>query len=352
MPSKYIPKNQEYLSRPHSGKKAPPTGTDADLNMASLSKLFVDEDAAREFLESKLWAHGRHCPHCGCMTTYALTAKPGSKSPIRPGVYKCKVCRKQFTVRIGTIFEESKLPISKWLMAIHLMTSSKKGVSSHQIARELDITVKSAWFVTHRIREAMKQEPVAGMLAGVVEADETYVGGKPRPGVNKNRRTAAGRKIFGRGTEKAPVVVLVERGGRAFCTPLDRVNATTIRETLVGKISPDATLMTDQLRTYIGVGREFAEHHRVKHNAGQYAKLLPSGVVAHTNTAESFFALIKRGHYGIFHQLSKKHLHRYCHEFSFRWEYRTVSDGERMVAAIMGAEGKRLMYREPVCEEK
>src|SRR5258708_15234718 len=168
MPSKYIPKNTEYLSQPHTGKKNPPTGTDADLNLATLAKLFNDEDAAREFLESKLWAHGRHCPHCGCMTTYALTAKPGSKSPVRKGVYKCKVCRQQFTVRIGTIFEESKLPISKWLMAIHLMTSSKKGVSSRQIARELDVTPKSAWFVTHRIREAMKQEPVAGMLSGIV----------------------------------------------------------------------------------------------------------------------------------------------------------------------------------------
>jgi transposase-like protein len=348
MPSKYVPKNTDYLRQPHAGTKAPPTGTDADLNMASLSRLFVDEDAAREFLESKLWANGRHCPHCGCLETYKLTAKPKSKHPVRPGVYKCKACRAQFTVRIGTIFEESKLPISKWLMAIHLMTSSKKGVSSHQIARELDITVKSAWFVTMRIREAMRQDGPAAMMAGIVEADETYVGGKPRPGKNRNRVTPLGRKIVGRGTEKAPVVVLVERGGRAFCKPLDRVTANALRKTLVGNISPDATLMTDQLQTYVTVGRGFAEHHRVKHNEGQYAKVLPSGVVAHTNTAESFFALLKRGHYGTFHQLSKRHLHRYCDEFSFRWEYRKVSDGQRMVAAIEGAEGKRLMYKEPV----
>ena len=317
--------------------------------MATLSRLFTNEDAAREWLESKRWGKvGRHCPRCGCMTTYALTPKPGSKSPVRPGVYKCKACRQQFTVRIGTIFEESKLPISKWLMAIHLMTSSKKGVSSHQIARELDITVKSAWFLTHRIREAMKQEPLAGMLSGTVEMDETYVGGKPRPGSNAGRTTTSGRKIIGRGTEKAPVVVLVERGGRALCKPLDRVTAKEIRETLIENVSTDATLMTDELRAYIKVGREFAAHHRINHNSGEYSRRLPDGLDVNNNTAESFFALIKRGHYGIFHQLSKKHLHRYCEEFSFRWEHRKVSDGQRMVAAIEGAEGKRLMYREPI----
>ncbi len=348
MPSKYEPKNTEYLRQPHSGRKAPPTGTDADINLASLSKLFTDEDAARAFLEAKLWKNGRNCGHCGCKETYPLTARPGSKSPVRPGVYKCRACKKQFTVRIGTIFEESKLPLSKWLMAIHLMTSSKKGVSSHQIARELDITQKSAWFLNMRIREAMRQDGPAAMFQGIVEADETYVGGAPRKGTNRGKVTPAGRRIVGRGTEKAPVVVLVERGGRAFCKPLDRITAENLRDTLCGNISADATLMTDQLLAYRKVGREFAAHHAVKHNEGQYAKVLPSGIVAHTNTAESFFALVKRGHYGIFHQLSKKHLHRYCDEFSFRWDYRQVSDGERMIAAIEGAEGKRLMYRQPV----
>ena len=211
MRSKYIPRNTKYLHQPRSGKKAPPTGTDADLNLASMTKLFNDEDAARTFLESKLWKNGRSCGHCGCTKTYPLTARPGSKSPVRPGVYKCSACKKQFTVRIGTIFEESKLPISKWLMAIHLMTSSKKGVSSHQIARELDITQKSAWFLNMRIREAMRQDGPAAMFAGIVEADEMYVGGKPRkPSGRKNPN-------IGRGTAKTPVIVLVEHGGRAVC---------------------------------------------------------------------------------------------------------------------------------------
>ena len=149
-------------------------------------------DKARAFLESKRWPNGPLCPHCGSKEVYTLTAKPDSKSPVRPGVYKCTACREQFTVRIGTIFEESKIPLSKWLMAIHLMTSSKKGISSHQMARELGITQKSAWFLNHRIREAMKQEPMAGMLQGTVEVDETYVGGKPRPQSGKPKSKAGG----------------------------------------------------------------------------------------------------------------------------------------------------------------
>jgi len=174
--------------------KNPPTGTDADLNVMTLQPLFADEDKARAFFESKRWPNGPVCPHCKTTDVYKLTAKPGSKSPVRPGVYKCSDCRKQFTVRVGSIFEDSKLPLRHWLYAIHLMTSSKKGVSSHQIARELGITVKSAWFVTHRIREAMKREPMAGMLKGELEADECYVGArKPR---------YKGTSPMGRGTTK------------------------------------------------------------------------------------------------------------------------------------------------------
>src|SRR3989304_316710 len=179
MPSIYKPKNTKYRNQPHTGKKKPPTGTDSDLNLASMSAILNDEDKARAFLESKRWPDGKPvCPHCGG-EGYALTPKPDSKRPGRPGLKKCKACRKQFTVRVGTIFEESKIQIRQWLMAIHLMTSSKKGVSSHQIARELGITQKSAWFVCHRVREAMRQEPLKGMLLqGTVEADETYVGPK------------------------------------------------------------------------------------------------------------------------------------------------------------------------------
>jgi transposase-like protein len=175
-------------------RKSAPTGTDKDLSLATLSQLFVDEDKARKFLEDKRWPEGKAiCPHCGGKG-YELTAKPASKRPGRKGLKKCKACRQQFTVRVGTIFEESKVPLSKWLMAVHLMTSSKKGVSSHQIARELGITQKSAWFLCHRIREAMRREPMAGMLKAQVEAAETYVGGKPR----HRTRNQPGHRVSGR----------------------------------------------------------------------------------------------------------------------------------------------------------
>ena len=311
--------------------------TDADLSLSNLSKLFTDETAAREFLEAKRWSKtGRFCPHCGNCKTYVLTAKEGSKSPVRPGVYKCSECRKQFTVRIGTIFEESRLPISKWLMAIHLMTSSKKGVSSHQIARELDITVKSAWFMTHRIRESMRNDNPGAMLSGAVECDETYVGGKPRI-KNKGKR--------GRGTDKAPVMVLVQRDGAAICKPIQNVNAETLRGEIIKGVSEESIIRTAELNSYCGIGEHFkGGHETVCHSAKEYSRVGESGMSINTNTAESFFALLKRGHYGTFHQMSKKHLHRYCDEFSFRWGHRKVTDGERMVAAIEGSEGKRLRY--------
>jgi transposase-like protein len=321
-------------------KKLPPTNTDRDLNLSTLSRLFVDENAAREFLESKRWPNGPVCPHCGSTEAYRLTAREGSRKPVRPGVCKCKKCRKQFTVRVGTIFEDSKLPLSKWLMAIHLMTSSKKGVSSHQIARELDVTVKTAWFVTHRIRESMKLEPMAGMLKGAVEVDETYVGGKPRKGGRPG--------VKGRGTSKTPVLVLVERDGKAVCKPLPTVSSRCLNNELSVRMAKDSVLLTDEFSAYKPIGGQFDGGHKtVNHSEGEYARM-EGDLNVHTNTAESFFALLKRGHYGIFHQLSKHHLFRYCNEFGFRWTYRYVTDGERMVEAIKGAEGKRLMYKQPV----
>jgi transposase-like protein len=312
--------------------KKPKTGTDADLNLVELSTLFVDENKAREFLESKRWPDGKPvCPHCGG-EGYALVSKPGSKSPGRPGLKKCKKCRKQFTVRVGTIFEESKIKIGQWLMAIHLMTSSKKGVSSHQIARELGITQKSAWFVCHRIREAMKQQPLKGMMKGTVEADETYFGG------TSNRKRARGR---GKEKNKKAIFVLVERGGKARAMPMQQITGTNIRRHVKAHVDCKAArLMTDEFRSYNLIGKEFGDRHsRIKHADGVYVV----GDI-YTNTAESFFALFKRGVHGIFHHVSRKHLRRYCDEFSFRWDHRKVSDGERMVAAIAGAEGKRLVY--------
>ncbi len=329
---------------PWSRKKKPPTGTDADLNLAELNELFGNEEKAREFLEKRRWPNGPVCPHCKSTQIYTLTPKAGSRNPVRPGVYKCGKCREKFTVRIGTVFEESKLPLSKWLMAFHLLSSSKKGMSSHQIARELGITVKTAWFLTHRIREAMKQGPFAELLKGKVEVDETYVGGKPRKGTGKHKR--------GRGTKKAPVVVLIERDGKARCTTLEEVTSKSLKGEIAVNVAQEAVIMTDELNLYCGLDRDFAAHETVKHSADEFVRKLENGEKVHTNTAESYFALLKRGHYGVYHRMSKKHLPRYCAEFNFRWDHRKESDGERMVAAIKGAEGKRLMYRPPKNGEK
>jgi transposase-like protein len=321
-------------------RKNPPTGTDADLNLVALMELFTDEAKARQFLESKRWPFGPTCPHCDSTDVYRLQPKPGSAKPVRPGVYKCGNCRQQFTVRVGTIMEDSKLPLSKWLMAIHLLTSSKKGISSNQIARELKITVKTAWFLTHRIREAMKEAPLADLLKGHVEVDETYVGGKPRKGDGKKHKR-------GRGTDKAPVMVLVERDGSARAAMLGEVTAKSLKGQIRMNVGKEAVIMTDELALYRGLDAEYAGHETVKHSGAEFVRKLESGVKVHTNTAESYFALLKRGHYGVYHRMSKKHLPRYCCEFNFRWNHRKISDGERMVAAIRGVKGKRLMYRPP-----
>lgn len=320
-------------------RKKPATGTDADLNLASLTPLFADEDKAREFLEAKRWPNVPVCPHCDSTEAYRLQAKPDSRRPVRPGVYKCKKCQEQFTVRIGTIMEESKLPLRKWLMAIHLLTSSKKGISSHQIARELGITVKSAWFLTHRIREAMKEAPLAELLKGHVEVDETYVGGKPRKGTGKHKR--------GRGTSKAPVMVLIEREGKARCQPVEQVDGKTLKGEIAVNVAKEAVILTDELNSYNGLDKDYAGHETVKHSTEEFVRQLENGLKVHTNTAESFFASLKRGHYGVYHRMSRKHLPRYCFEFNFRWNHRQVSDGERMAAVLKRVEGKRLMYRGP-----
>lgn len=320
-------------------RKKPPTGTAADLNLSTIAELMADEEKAIAFFERIRWPNGPICPRCGSTESYKIVGKPTAKRPARPGLRTCKKCRKQFTVKVGTVFEESKIPMRQWLGAMHLMTSSKKGVSSRQIERELGVTIKTAWFITHRIREAMKAGPLAAMLTGVVEVDETYVGGKPRYRQSKD----FGTPITGRGTKKAPVAALVQRDGGVVCKPVERVNAASLKGAIREHVSRDAVIVTDQYPSYVGLKKEFKAHHRINHEFRHYSRK-EGDLTVTTNTVESFFALLKRGHYGIFHHLSKKHLHRYCDEFAFRWNHRKVSDGERMAAAIRGAEGKRLRY--------
>ena len=305
----------------------------------TLSKVFSDADAAREFLEAIRWPDGPVCPHCGVEgRAYKLEPKEGSKRPVRPGVYKCADCRKQFTVTVGTIFEGTRVPLNKWIYVIQLMTAAKKGVSAHQVHRTIKVTYKTAWFMCHRIRKAMECEPLAGLLGGgggIVEADETYVGGKPR----RQNRTADGEKTTK--TEKAIVFAAVERGGKARSRVVGDSTAETLQGALVDDVSLDTHVMTDGHRSYKGLSSFFDCHSSVDHD-----KEYVNGII-HTNTAESLFSLFKRGIFGAFHHVSKKHLHRYLAEFDFRWNHREVEDGERLVAAIEQTGGKRLMYRKP-----
>jgi transposase-like protein len=306
------------------------------VNLSELSQL--TEDQARHLLERIRWPNGPVCPHCGVADGH--TKFKGKKH--RPGVYKCNAgCGEQFTVTVNSVMEGSHISIRHWLMAFAMMCSSKKGVSALQIQRQLGLgSYRSAWHLAHRVRHAMTQEPLAGMLKGHVEADETYVGGKPRPGNN------AGRKS-GRGTSKTPVMVLVERDGKAHARVIKRVDARTLKGAIRELVHRDSMIFTDEWAAYRGIGKEYRwGHHTVNHSKGEYYR---GG--AHTNTAESYFALLKRGVTGSFHHVSKKHLHRYCEEFSFRWNYRKSDDGSRTIAAIEGAAGKRLMYKTPVAKQ-
>jgi len=295
--------------------------------LKTLPDFFSDEDTAREVLEKMRWPNGVACPHCSSVEAYKLQAKTDSKKPVRKGVYKCKACRKQFTVTVGTIFEDSHIPIRKWLLAIQLICSSKKGMSAHQLHRMMGISYKSAWFMAHRRRYAMGQPPMVDKLQGIVEADETYIGGKHH-----------GKR--GRGSEnKTPVFALVERGGNVRAFKTERVTA----KNLIGKIRENvdkkATIMTDEFLAYKGLGKEFT-HFTVNHGAGEYVR-----GDAHTNTAEGFFSILKRGINGVYHHVSEQHLDRYLAEFGFRYNNRKVEDIVRVGIALKQTEGKRLTYK-------
>lgn len=298
-------------------------------NLSKLAKHFSNEDSARELLEQMRWPNGPACPHCGGAEPYKLTPKPGSKT--RKGLYKCKACRKQFTVTVGTIFEDSHIPLSKWLLAIHLLCASKKGMSAHQLHRMLGVTYKSAWFMAHRLRYAMTQPPLVEKLRGIVEADETYIGG----------RVKAGKKGFNR-SNKTAVVALVERGGRVRAFPMPRITAEDVRTVIVENVEQTVHLMTDESPLYVGIGREMAAHDSVKHSIREYVR-----GDCHTNTVEGFFSLLKRGINGVYHHIGKGHVGRYVDEFAFRYDTRKISDGERAVLAVQGGEGKRLTYKQP-----
>lgn len=308
--------------------------------MSDLEKpYFKDAEAARIHLESIRWPDGPVCPHCGGMSRIN---KLEGKSH-RSGLYKCYDCNGHFTVTVGTLFERSKVPLHKWFIAVYLLCSSKKGISSHQMHRMLGVTYKTAWFMTHRIREAMKDGgPFGGPMGGkdkVVEADETYFGGNKgewefRTGIGwRRKRGYAGKRA---------VVSLVERGGRVRSFHVDKADGKTIRKILFTNVTRDTDLMTDESMLYRSPGKQYASHQRVNHGKREYAR----GPVS-TNTIEGFFSIFKRGMKGIYQHCGEQHMHRYLGEFDFRYNSRDVTDLERAVMALQGIEGKRLTYGGP-----
>jgi transposase-like protein len=281
------------------------------------------ESAARDYLEQLRWPNGPVCPHCSATKIYRLKVK-GTKRE----VLKCAKCRKQFSVTVGTIFEDSHIPLTSWLQAMQIMCSSKKGFSAHQLHRMLGITYKSAWFMAHRIRHAMAQPIFPDKLGGIVEVDETYIGNKADRGESKTR------------AHLTTVVSLVERNGRVRSLIMPKVTAKNLKDTIRAHVEPSAKLMTDSYNLYKGLDKDFASHDRLNH----YHKEWVRGD-AHTNTVEGYFSLLKRGLAGTYHHVSKHHLHRYLAEFDFRYSARKEDDAMRAVLAVKGTEGKRLQYQ-------
>ncbi len=295
------------------------------MNINITDPIFHDEAKASEHIALSRWPDGVDCPHCGSGRVTMMGGKT------QAGMFLCNDCRDKFTVRTGTVMERSHIPLHKWLLATHLMAASKKGMSAKQMERMLGVTYKTAWFLCHRIREAMTPTANSDPLGGAgkfVEVDETFVGGKQR---NRAFRDVGPKKV---------VVSLVERDGRARSFHVANVKAKDLRSLIVTNVDRRSHLMSDEAHVYTWVGREFASHGKVNHGAGEYAR-----GADHSNTCENFFSIFKRGVIGTYHHMSEAHLARYTAEFDFRYNTRTISDGERAALALAGMEGKRLTYR-------
>jgi transposase-like protein len=292
--------------------------------VAEIPKACLDEAAAVEFFERRLWNGTPRCPHCGMTEVARIISKAGTHGP--RFLWRCHGCKAQFTVRIGTILEDSRIPLRHWAFAFWAACASKKGVSAMQIQRQTGLSYKSALYLMHRIRWAMA-EGVSGKLSGDVEIDETYVGGKS----TREHKLA----------NKTPVMAFVERGGRARSFPIERITSETLQLSMLANVTLDSAIYTDQHTGYPAVAMRYeGGHHTVNHSHYEYVR----GNV-HTNTVEGFFSLIKRSIYGTFHSVSRKHLHRYVSEVEFRYNARKIDDGARVEKAIQAGRGKRLQYR-------
>ncbi|HEY5294514.1 MAG TPA: IS1595 family transposase [Gaiellaceae bacterium] len=309
-----------------------------ELGRGVYDQRFQDAFAAADYLESIRWPDGPVCPHCGTQDEKHYRLKHQTRK-----LWKCRACRKQFTVTVGTIFEGSHIPLNKWLLAFYLLCSSKKGMSAHQLHRMLGITYKSAWFMAHRIRYAMEQPAFSRLLSGTVEADETYIGGKKRRPNKKqyaplDPKVPDARRQTGRGGGNTPVITLVERGGEARSFRIANVTGDTIGGAIRRNVGTEAHLRTDSFMSYVKVGKEYASHEAVNHDV-EYVR-----GDAHTNTAENFFSILKRGINGIYHHVSEAHPDRYLAEFDFRYNARRMTDAERTRLALSKVGGKRLRY--------
>jgi transposase-like protein len=317
-------------------------GKSLPMSTAMNAPYFHDDQKAREYLESVRWPNGPVCPHCGVMGDHPAIEGKGGKAgtKARPGLYMCSDCRQQFTVTVGTVFERSKIPLSKWLLAAYLLCSSKKGISAHQLHRTLGVTYKTAWFLAHRIRHAMSDQGggLLGSGGGVVEADETYIGRKP------------GRKMAKAGAgHKNTVFALVERGGKVRSQHITGNQFNGIKKALTQNVSTEAHLMTDEARMYVNLGKAYASHQTVNHSQKEYArKGTGKAKKVSTNTIEGVFSVFKRGMIGTYQHCSPDHLHRYLAEFDWRYNHRAaleISDKNRFDHALKAIEGKRLTYR-------
>ncbi|HRD28321.1 MAG TPA: IS1595 family transposase [Caulobacter sp.] len=302
---------------------------------------FHNEEAAYAYVEARVWPQGAVCPHCG---GYERIGKMGGKST-RIGTYKCYQCRKPFTVKVGTIFEASHVPLRHWLQAMYLMAASKKGISANQIHRTLGCTLKTAWFLAHRIREAMRSGDLAPFgEGGPVEMDETYQGNIKEPKTVRSNGTPFLGSKRGRGpSNKRTIVALVERGGRVRSFHIERATKSSINEIILANVAREAVLYTDESRLYADAKDHVSEHASVRHSRGEYVV-----AAAHSNTIEGVFSIFKRGMRGVYQHCSEKHLHRYLAEFDFRYCNRValgVNDIERTDKLLSGVVGRRLTYQ-------
>lgn len=303
-------------------------------NFHDLLPYLTDEDKARELFERLRWPNGPVCPHCKA-TDKLYTVK---SKKARKGVYKCGHCKKQFSATVGTVMHGSRIPLSKWILAIYHMCSSKKGVSANQLSRELGITYKSAWFMCHRVRYAMTEPPLMDKLKGVVEVDETYIGPNPRNNFHKEWR-ARYRYLE---PQKTIVMTLIQRDGDVYTTVPPNTWKTTMQNVIRLIVDKDSEIITDGHPSYKGLDKHFKSHKSIDHS-----KEFVRGTI-HTNFAESYHSLLKRGLFGTFHHVSRKHLPRYLKEFEFRWNSRHDTDINRMALAVLGTGNKRITLRKSI----